>query len=239
MLKKILCLLLALLLCLAVAACKKDPVPEEEPTPDGEEEEEENTLVAEGTFEGSSVTWCIRTDGTLYIGGTGVMPEFHDPTRSPVTPQDSPQPWALFRTGSGGVIRRVVVQNGVTGLASYAFAYCPRIESVSLPESLTSLPESCFAFCTDLSSVLGGVGLVTISDSAFSDCERLSQLELSDALQTVEFGSFTNAAQGADGLMVLFEGGADAWLAHKQVASISQSGNTALLNATAIDPAET
>jgi len=239
MLKRLMLLLLALLLCVGLFACKKEPEEPELP-PTGYEggEEEDPTRVAHGTFEGSAVTWSVHNDGTLYIAGTGVMPEFHDPILSPVTPQDSPQPWALYRAGSRAVIRRIVVKSGVTKLASRAFAYCPYVESVTLPASLTAIPESCFAFCTSLTSVRGGTGLVTVAESAFADCEKLAEIEVSTTLQTVEFGAFTGAATSDGGLTVLFAGGQTAWDAEKATLTVGASGNAAFLNAAAKDPAE-
>ena len=164
------------------------------------------------------------------------MPDFE----SAVTDRDSPQPWAQYRSGSGGVIRRVVVKNGVTALAPWAFAYCTYIESVSLPPSLTAIPESCFALCSNLTSVRGGTGLVTIADSAFSECRKLAEIELSPTLQAVEFGAFSGAAQGENGLTVLFEGGNAAWETEKQTLTVAgkQGANKVFYDASAKDPSE-
>ena len=237
MCKKLLLLLLALALCVCGVACKKEE-PQEPTSPAGPtnppEGEKPPTLVQGAVFEDSTVSWELYTDGTVYIKGTGAMPDFN----ADVTKNDSPQPWAMFRSGAGNVIRKVVVEHGVTELAEQAFAYCMYIESVSLPSTLVSIPYQCFLSCSFLTSVTGGSGLVEIEESAFENCTRLAEIELSDTLATVSAGAFHYTPGNANNILtVLFDGGQTAWDVKKQSLAIA-SGNEILQNATAIDPDE-
>ena len=75
LLKKMLLFALALALLVPFAACKK----QEENPDDGKKPSDDDPpdyVAGEGQVPGSELTWEMRTNGTLYLRGTGAMPDF-------------------------------------------------------------------------------------------------------------------------------------------------------------------
>ena len=102
-------------------------------------EEQSETIVASGVI-GSNGTWKVTSDGTLTIGGTGVVGEglFLFPFNASITPDKFPD----------GIT--VVVEEGVTGLGSVFFAdqnVTADVNEMKLPASLESISENALFGC--------------------------------------------------------------------------------------------
>ena len=54
----------------------------------------------------AEITWTLSNDGTLTISGTGDMGYY----------EDNPAPWK-----GQGIIKKVIITNGVTSIGGYAF----------------------------------------------------------------------------------------------------------------------
>ena len=80
------------------------------------------------------VVWSLSDNYTLIISGTGAM-MFYDSALGTDSKFHSTAPWHAF----DDQIQKVVVNDGVTYVGSYAFAYCTALTSVSLPASVTAL----------------------------------------------------------------------------------------------------
>lgn len=87
---------------------------------------------------GDNATWSIDNAGTLTIRGTGEITD---------TPWSDPMilPYSVH-------IKNVVLEDGITGICSYAFDYTD-IVSVTLPATLTHIDYSAFDGCSDLTTV--------------------------------------------------------------------------------------
>ncbi len=72
-----------------------------------------------------------------------------------------------YRGRSG--IERVVVSPGVTQIFDHAFAFCPDLKSVTLPESLVSLDIGVFEGCSRLEEIVLPEGLHQIGGMRFDD----------------------------------------------------------------------
>lgn len=109
--------------------------------------------------EGKNVTWTL--DGTaLTISGTGAMKNF--------AYQSEPNyPWESSLTS-------VVIEDGVTSIATNAFANCKSLATVVLPASVTSIGSSAFEGCTALKSVVIPPSVTSIGTNAFQNCENLN-----------------------------------------------------------------
>lgn len=164
---------------------------------------------------GKDLSWIMEEDGTLRISGTGRMDNYEQVREE--TDQDGTVPV----TGSSAPwndrdIMRVVVEEGVTSIGSYAFENCAMME-LSLPSTLTSvgdgafdnckeletviLPDSVteigmFAFneCTGLAEVRLPASLKSIGAAAFQTCVKLTELTLPEAVREVGMCAFTNCA---------------------------------------------
>ena len=98
--------------------------------------------ITSGVIEGSNLRWNVdKETGILTVSGAGDMPDFADVLESP----DSSLPVAPWRD-CRAVITKIVVEEGITSLGSYAFARLPLVTEVSLPASLTDIGKGAFYY---------------------------------------------------------------------------------------------
>lgn len=115
--------------------------------------------IASGTC-GTNLTWSLDGLGTLIISGTGSMTDFtssYDDDAGTLTIRGTGEitdtPWSDPMILPYSVhIKNVVLEDGITGICSYAFDYTD-IVSVTLPATLTHIDYSAFDGCSDLTTV--------------------------------------------------------------------------------------
>lgn len=91
-----------------------------------------------------TIEWSLDTEGYLTISGTGAMPDFT------TAEGGSPAPWSQLR--SDFAVKHVVVMDGITAVGNYAFYYCPKMESIALPNTIESLGKDCLNL-TELNTI--------------------------------------------------------------------------------------
>ena len=112
--------------------------------------------------DGDNVKWSLDTDtGVLNISGTGAMDSYS---------RNTPAPWRDYG------ITHVVIENGVTGIGSYAFYNCVGLTRVIVPDSVTNIDTYAFYGCSHLMSVTVGKGVTSIADRAFYGCRNLVEV---------------------------------------------------------------
>lgn len=112
---------------------------------------------------GTKVTYTISDDGVLTISGTGAMANY--------TYKDNDSsncPWHSVRWA----IKKVVIENGVTSIGDFAFAFDISLADVTIPGSVTSIGNRAF-MGTPLSSFVIPEGVKTIGENAFWRCTSL------------------------------------------------------------------
>lgn len=224
MLKKIIALFLALLLAsFALAACKKDPTPPVTDDPSDPNKGTETKPLDSGKIGDSALTWELYEDGTLYIKGSGAMPEMEKGEGDSVI-----QPWHEYANNqSGTAIKSLVVKDGVTSLAANAFYNCTKLKSVEIANSVSVLPEKCFKYCESLQKVRAK-GVVRIEDNAFDSCVKLDTVTFSALLEFVGDGAFLRAGEEASSFSVRLAGTALEWLSAKAKMDASESDEFAI-----------
>lgn len=120
-----------------------------------------------------ALTWTLSDDGVLTVSGAGPMGE------NPTWDQSS--------------IRRVVLQEGVTGISESAFARCGQLESVSLPSTLTNIASRAFLNCGKLTSVALPGGLQTVGYAAFAGT-GLTEVVLPASVSSLNVTAFDDCA---------------------------------------------
>jgi hypothetical protein len=80
------------------------------------------------------------------------------------------------------VVQRVVIQQGVTNISSWAFHNCLGLISVSIPESVTQIEGYAFENCTGLSWIRLPNSLTSIGNNAFRGCSGLRRIEFPDSV---------------------------------------------------------
>ena len=81
----------------------------------------------------------------------------------------------------------------VIGIGYGAFAYCSRLESVTLPDTLTEIDDNAFWGCSGLTSIVIPDSVRVIKKNAFYDCPGLAFVELPDSLVSIGDRAFDDS----------------------------------------------
>ena len=119
---------------------------------------------------GKNLTWTLD-DGTLTISGTGEMYNYFTYT----------VPWYSSRK----LIRKVVLEVGVTTIGDWAFSHCFRLTSMVIPDSVTTMGSLAFRCCTSLTNVIIPDSVTTIGAYAFDWCTSLTSVIIPDNVTTI------------------------------------------------------
>ena len=137
---------------------------------------------------GENVTWAVtgsENNYTLTIGGTGAMNDYDYTTHTN-------RPWKSF----GTQITNLVIEDGVTHIADYAFYGCSALTgSVVIPGSVESIGYNAF-FGAIPTSVTFSPGVKSIGESAFRNNEKLTSVTFGEGLEKIDEGAF----EGCKGL---------------------------------------
>ena len=136
----------------------------------------ERDYYAKGTT--GDLSWILTKDGTLTFTGTGAMPDYAGKNQ---------MPWYFCRDA----IRKVVLQDGITSVGSYAF-YGMELETIELPDSVTRIGDYTFKNCPKLNHVTLPQNLTSLGDSAFYACTALTAIDIPASLWTVKPYTFKN-----------------------------------------------
>ena len=80
--------------------------------------------------------------------------------------------------------------DGITKIRSYAFSYCTRLSSVTIPNSVTSIGGSAFRNCSSLTSITIPNNVTSISYSAFSQCTSLTSVTIPNSVTSIGAEAF-------------------------------------------------
>jgi hypothetical protein len=78
----------------------------------------------------------------------------------------------------------------VKSLSKQLFHICPKLTSVTIPESVTSVGEYTFYGCTGLTSISLPASVTSIGTDAFVDCSSLTSLSVGGNLSTIGWDAF-------------------------------------------------
>ena len=146
----------------------------------------------------SDFDWNLSGDGVLTIYGHGAMKSFIE----------RKAPWYESRD----LVKRCVVNEGITKITHYAFLDLTNMRSVSLPGTLITIGEDAFANCSSLNSIVIPDSVTEISNGAFSrtglesfstgsrftsirgfvfsDCEKLTTVEIGKNITEIDDNAF-------------------------------------------------
>lgn len=164
-----------------------------------EDNETETGIIASGTCENDEVVWELTVDGVLNISGTGDMGWGFSINATEI-------PWHKYKDD----IRSVILDEGVTCVAPYAFSDCANLTEVSIPSGVTWIGDYAFANCSGLTEIALPDSLTSIGEHAFENCSSLSEITYSENLELEEvgqdaFGGTPWSEQAADenGLLII------------------------------------
>ncbi len=144
--------------------------------------------IASGTC-GENLIWKLTEDGTLTISGEGPMTE--SPWRDYcdkilfVVVEDGVTCVASSAFDTCSEILRVMLPDSVTSIGSYAFARCQSLIEINLPDSLTSIGDGAFYYCGSITSLMIPNGVTTINEYAFYMCKNLENITIPDSVTSI------------------------------------------------------
>ncbi len=102
----------------------------------------------------------------------------------PLTVKDNPY---VIRNMTG-IMKNVIIPEGITEIGLYAFNLQKNIESVTIPSSVTKIDQYAFENCTNLTRVVfkENSHLKSIESNAFFGCEKLTDITLPEGLLSVQ-----------------------------------------------------
>ncbi len=112
----------------------------------------------------TSISWTLD-DGTLTISGNGPIENNAFAARSD--------------------IKKVIIQNGVTGIGEYAFYNSKNIESVSIGNNVKEIGYRAFLQCDKLKSITIGSNVESIGESAFYNCPELTSISIPSSVTNI------------------------------------------------------
>ncbi len=127
---------------------------------------------------GDNLTWSLDADGTLTVSGTGKMDDYEART----------MPWYSQRNN----VKKVVIEDGVTNVGTWAFYNHPNLTEISLGNSVTTIGVRAFASCKAITSIDLGDTVTTVEDFAFASCEGATEIIFGANLKTVGASAFYN-----------------------------------------------
>ena len=85
-------------------------------------------------------------------------------------------------------IKKVLIEEGVTGIGNSVFSGCSNLMNVEIPNSVTSIGESAFSGCSGLTGIIIPNSVTSIADYAFNGCTSLKDLRIEDGTETLSLG---------------------------------------------------
>ena len=121
------------------------------------------------------------TTKTLHIFGTGAMTDYNIIVE---------RPWHSYCSD----IKKVVIDDGVTGIGESAFRECTSLASIDIPASVMSIGNYAFYGCSSLASIDIPTSVTTIGIEAFYGCTGLTGIEIPASVTSIGDGAFTGCS---------------------------------------------
>ena len=116
--------------------------------------------------------------GLLTVSGTGDTKSI-----------DSPSYWGggIFddRGDHSAQVKKIVIQEGITGLIGACFYGMSNVTEVSLPSTLKTIGNDCFDGCSLITTLALPEGLETLQGGCFYNCGGLTELTLPSSLKEI------------------------------------------------------
>ena len=135
---------------------------------------------ASGTC-GENVNWVLDDEGVFTISGEGEMDDYGITQNIP---------WYSYKD----LIKKAVIENGVTSIGSMAFYECGNLTSVTIPDGVKAIALGTFSECSSLTYVSIPDSVESIGAFAFYSCSELSSVAIPDRVKKIELCTFTECS---------------------------------------------
>ena len=92
----------------------------------------------------------------------------------------------------GKEINDLVIPDGLTSIARYAFFSCSSLTSITIPNSVTNIGYEAFSGCAGLTSITIPNSVTIIDYSAFSGCTGLTSVTIPNSVTSIGESAFNN-----------------------------------------------
>lgn len=120
---------------------------------------------------GDDLTWVLDEEGTLTVSGTGEM---------------TSTPWEIYD------VKEVVINEGVTTITAYAFAFQEELERVYIADGLIEIHENAFKDCEKLVEIVIPDTVEEIEEYTFDNCSKLESIRLPLAMKEISSAIFSD-----------------------------------------------
>ena len=79
-------------------------------------------------------------------------------------------------------------------IGDYAFSFCSRLTSLTLPAGITSIGDYAFSLCSGLTSLTLPAGITSIGKYAFQGCSGLTSINLPAGITEIGEGAFSECS---------------------------------------------
>lgn len=129
---------------------------------------------------GENAMWSFDFDEeVLTISGVGEMYDYES---------SDDTPWKSYSWKIG----KIVVEDGITSIGSYAFNVMSHCTSVTLGESIVSIHDNAFYYSKYFKQLTIPDKVKTIGSEAFSMCEGIQRLYIGESVDSVGSGAFSS-----------------------------------------------
>lgn len=143
----------------------------------------EHCMCERNAYAGASVKWDLNAEGVLTFTGTGDMYKYAN---------EGDVPW--LQDGRKTSIKKVVINDGITSISSFAFKGCTNLTEITISKDVTTIGRSAFNNCKGLSVITLPNSLTTIDDLAFYNCDALSTIKIPDSVTTISSNTFQDCS---------------------------------------------
>ncbi|MBO5370201.1 MAG: leucine-rich repeat domain-containing protein, partial [Clostridia bacterium] len=126
---------------------------------------------------GENLVWTFDGKETLTVSGTGAMTSWSAAAATP---------WYDLRNR----VTKIVIENGVTTIGSYAFCAFASLKDITIPDSVTSMGNSTFNSCTALESITIPSSITSIGWSVFYNCSSLDNVTMYNSITDIGASAF-------------------------------------------------
>ena len=156
---------------------------ETEEIPRNYEIKEEESWDVSANGDGSVIAKWTRKDKTLTISGTGKMKDWDNHSI------DSIGDWHY--TQYMYVIENVVINDGITYIGEYAFAYSENLKTVKMSDTVTGMGERAFEGCSRLENINISNRIRQILAGTFLECSSLKNITIPEMVTSIMYDAFS------------------------------------------------
>ncbi len=169
---------------------------------------------------GENLKWSLDDNGTFTISGNGEMFDYDTWEEKAPAP-----PWS----DKHALIKRVVIEEGITRIGNEAFRGCENLTDVTfsnslieigngafmftnlskviIPDTVKKIDWNCFAYCFNLNEIYIGKNVEYIGDHSFAGNKSLTSINIPESVAYIGGTAFTESNLNT----IYYEGSKEQW----------------------------